>query len=373
MKKKPLNDLQEGEEHLRFMIEMIPDIAWTALPDGYEDFHNSKFEEFTGLSEEEAKGTGWQKAIHPEDISDTLIQWNEALVKGNPYEMQYRLKSHDGIYKWFFVRAIPWKGRSGNIIKWFGTTTDINDKEILNDSLIRAKEDLTKTNEELSNVNQVLNHFFYITAHDLRAPVNNMKMLLNLLKKEVDVNKKDEVIGFLENSVDRLGLTINALNELVKVGDLSAMNQDILFEDILKEVLADLTLLYPDIEDYIISNFHECPSINYIHPYLTSIIKNLISNSYKYRSKNRTLQIDLRTQKENDFVKLFIKDNGIGFNMETSNDIFKPFIRLTKEGEGKGIGLFVVRYIVEKNGGKAEVDSKEGVGTTFTFLLREYD
>src|SRR5687767_4881885 len=107
IEKAIINTLHESEESFRIIAHMIPDILWTALPDGYEDFHNSKFEEYTGLNEEESKGFGWQQALHPDDLNNTLKTWRKCLEKGEPYEIEYRVKNREGIYKWFLARAIP--------------------------------------------------------------------------------------------------------------------------------------------------------------------------------------------------------------------------------------------------------------------------
>jgi PAS domain S-box-containing protein len=163
-----------NEETFRFMAESIPQIVWTALPDGYEDFHNKKLAEYTGISIEEAEGNGWQKILHPEDHAPTLAIWQECLRTGNPYEVKYRFRRYDGEYRWFLGRALPLRDASGRILKWFGTCTDIHEEELV-------KIQLQNANQELTHINEVLDNFVYMAAHDLKSPVSSLKMLLQLL------------------------------------------------------------------------------------------------------------------------------------------------------------------------------------------------
>lgn len=363
----------EFEEGFRFMSNMIPDIVWTALPSGYRDFHNIKFTEYTGLSTENAKGEGWKTMVHPEDLFLTESKWQESLITGNPYENEYRFKKHDGTYRWFLIRAIPWRIGNGTIIKWFGTATDIHSGKLTNIQLKQTTADLTKSNHGLARVNDILNHFVYIAAHDLRSPIINMTMLFTLLKEEKEQKKRDEMISFIEKSVFRLDRTISGLMEVINVENLELNIKTLDLDILLNTVISDLSSIYPDIPKYITSGFKNSASVRYIQPYLISIMKNIISNAYKYRSEKRPLEIRISTERVKGFVKLQIKDNGKGFNMTSSKTIFKPFKRLTEEGEGKGVGLFLVKNIVEKNGGKIEVYSKENQGTEFTIYLKEYD
>jgi PAS domain S-box-containing protein len=125
----PNGDAREAskiiEERLRLIIDTIPTIVWRKLPDGSADFFNKHFEEYTGLSLEDGMGWGWIKAFHPED--GMLEQWRAALGAGKPFEMEARLRRADGEYRWFLLRSVPLRDQKGNIVKWYGTTSDIED------------------------------------------------------------------------------------------------------------------------------------------------------------------------------------------------------------------------------------------------------
>src|SRR6202521_270366 len=113
------------EERLRLIIETIPTIVWRKLPDGSADFLNRKFWEYTGLSQEQGLGWGWMNAFHPEDR--LIEQWRAALAAEKPFEKEARLRRADGQYRWFLIRAVPQRNEQGKVVRWYGTSSDIDD------------------------------------------------------------------------------------------------------------------------------------------------------------------------------------------------------------------------------------------------------
>src|SRR6202011_5104799 len=111
------------EERLRLIVDTIPTIVWRKLPDGSADFLNQKFREYTGLSLEHGLGWGWMNAFHPEDRLKE--EWRAALAGGKSFEKEARLRRADGQYRWFLIRAVPLRDEQGNLVKWYGTTSDI--------------------------------------------------------------------------------------------------------------------------------------------------------------------------------------------------------------------------------------------------------
>jgi PAS domain S-box-containing protein len=129
-------DLQDAEEsvrrherELRLAVDTIPALVWTALPDGSCDFLNQRWLDYAGLTHEEAKGWGWQAAVCPQDLHGLLAVWRAVLASGKPGETEARLRRFDGEYRWFLFRAVPLFDALGNLVKWYGTTTDIQDRK----------------------------------------------------------------------------------------------------------------------------------------------------------------------------------------------------------------------------------------------------
>ena len=121
--------LRRSEEYLRLTIDTIPTLAWCSRPDGSNEFLNQRWLDYTGLSIEAARDWGWKVAIHPEDLSRLLDVWHKLLASGEPGELEARLRRFDGVYRWFLFRAEPLFDNTGNIVKWYGTNTDIDDRK----------------------------------------------------------------------------------------------------------------------------------------------------------------------------------------------------------------------------------------------------
>jgi PAS domain S-box-containing protein len=132
--------VRRSEDHLRLVIDTIPGLVWSKLPDGSDDFLNQRFREYTGLAVEEGLREGWLKAIHPEDPASSVDEWHAAFAAGRPFEFEARLRRADGEYRWFLFRREPLRDEVGKIVKWYGTTTDIEDRKRAEEALRRAAE-----------------------------------------------------------------------------------------------------------------------------------------------------------------------------------------------------------------------------------------
>ncbi|MEG3982910.1 PAS domain S-box protein, partial [Microcoleus sp. T3B2] len=121
---------EASEQLYRVLAEAIPQIVWTATADGWLDYYNQRWFEYTGLTLEETQGWGWQPVLHPDDVENCLERWNTSVQTGRTYEVEYRFKrASDGAYRWHLGRALPVRDAEGKIIKWFGTCTDIDDRQ----------------------------------------------------------------------------------------------------------------------------------------------------------------------------------------------------------------------------------------------------
>lgn len=119
--------LRASLEELRQIVATLPQIVWTARPDGWHTYFNQNWMDFTGLTLEESLGHGWNPPFHPDDRERARQEWERATSTGQPYEIEYRLRRHDGVYHWMLGRALPLRDEEGRIVKWFGTCTDIDE------------------------------------------------------------------------------------------------------------------------------------------------------------------------------------------------------------------------------------------------------
>jgi formate hydrogenlyase transcriptional activator len=126
---KALDEIRRSETKLRRVIDTIPTLAWCNRADGPNEFLNKGWHEYTGLSPEDSHGWGWQVAFHPEDLPPLMKRWGELLISGEPGEIEARLRRHDGVYRWFLIRVAPYLDDAGKIVRWYGTSTDIEDRK----------------------------------------------------------------------------------------------------------------------------------------------------------------------------------------------------------------------------------------------------
>ena len=138
------SELRQSEQELRDVIDTIPAIVWSALPDGSNTYVNKRFVEYSGLSAEQTAGAGWQAVIHPDDLERHTGKWMEALATGEPYENEVRSRRADGQYRWQLDRGAPLRNEDGNIVKWYGVTTDIEDRKRAEEALQDSQFHLTE-------------------------------------------------------------------------------------------------------------------------------------------------------------------------------------------------------------------------------------
>ncbi len=144
-----LEQVQSSEARLRRVIDTIPTMTWCNLPDGSNEFVNRRWLEYTGLSAEESHGSGWQVAIHPDDVRALTEKWRGLMVSGEPGEMEARLRRHDGVFRWFLMRVEPLRSDSGNAIQWYGACTDI-------ETLKQTEERLRHDERELRQITDAI-------------------------------------------------------------------------------------------------------------------------------------------------------------------------------------------------------------------------
>lgn len=229
-----------------------------------------------------------------------------------------------------------------------------------------TKSDLIKEIEEMQ-------FFMYALIHDLKAPISNLSTIFSLIKDDT-ITEKPLLLEKAENVIHNMDHTINKLNKLLIFRDgtgedIKTLNLQEVYEELLaSEIAGDLNSV-----DFNV-HFDPCKTIVYSETYLKCILSNLINNAIKYQSPKRKLLLHVCSQKLGEQVLITIRDNGQGINMaEEGANLFKPFKRLSNSKEGSRLGLYLVKVLVEKNGGHLVIDSTPNVGSTFTLYFKEYN
>jgi PAS domain S-box-containing protein len=154
-RKRAQDALRKSEKELRDVIDTIPAIVWSTLPDGSNTYVNKRYVEYTGLSTEQVAGSGWKALIHPDDLERHAAKWIEAVATGKPHESEVRSRRSDGQYRWHLDRGVPLRDEDGNIVKWYGVTTDIEDRRRAEEALRLVSRDLQESKSKLEEAQRI--------------------------------------------------------------------------------------------------------------------------------------------------------------------------------------------------------------------------
>jgi len=159
--RKSFQDIQALQDRLRLVIDTIPALVWSTLPDGSADFLNQRWLEYTGLALEEGLGLGWRSAVHPKDRARFVDEWRAAVAAGTPFEHEVRMRRADGEYRWMLIRAVPLRDELGTIVKWYGTSTDIEDRKRAEEALREQASLLNLTHDTVfvRDMNDVITYW----------------------------------------------------------------------------------------------------------------------------------------------------------------------------------------------------------------------
>ncbi|CAN5326570.1 hypothetical protein BH23BAC1_BH23BAC1_46230 [soil metagenome] len=362
--------LRESEKHFRALADNISQFAWMADEKGAIYWYNKRWFDFTGSNFQESKDFGWQKFHHPEHIKRVLENISYCLSTGTEWEDIFPLRGKDGKYRWFLTRAIPIRNEKDTISSWFGTNTDITEQKMANEQLEIKNAELLRTNNDLDN-------FIYTASHDLKAPILNIEGLVNfledILNEENSINEKvNSMIGMIHQSIDRFKTTIKDLAEVAKAQSNLEEDQGVVsFKEILEEVKHNIQYEIDKANALIEDDFSKVPVIYFSQKNLRSILYNLISNSIKYRSPERQVVIFISSAfLDNDHILLTVKDNGLGRKKEDQPKVFTMFKRMHQHVDGTGVGLSIVKKIIDNNGGRIEIESKVKEGSLFKVFFK---
>ena len=368
-----LRGLQEQVLHsqARFkqLLETLPQLAWTALPDGRVNYCNQRWYDYTGVGFEDLKGWGWQSVVHPDDLPETLRQWQHSLATGEMLEHEVRWCRHDGEYRWFLLRAESLRDAQGAISTWVGANTDVHDFR-------QVRQELETNNARLRRTNEDLDTFVYTASHDLKQPITNMAGIFEELTRTAYFRDPEAVklISYFERALGRIFATIDDLGAIVQV---QRLQQEVPPEPVdltalLNEVLDGLHDQLVQSGGQVDCDFATYPVVSFVRPNLHSIFLNLLSNSLRYASPARPPRIRLSSTPDLPTGRpvLTVQDNGLGIDLERYGpQLFQLFRRFHPHVEGTGMGLYLVNRIVQNHGGRIEVSSAVDEGTTFRLYL----
>lgn len=343
------------DSYFKLLAETIPHFVWTADSSGWADYFNQRWNFYTGCSPGEPFGWDWQKWIHNDDLQRCLANWKSALESGEGYETEYRIRRHDGVYRWHLGRAMAVRDEDGNIVKWFGTCTDVHSQK----TLLEEREALAAA-----------------ITHDLKSPLVGTNLILDALAsaKLGELNEKQhELITLILTSNKKMLTLLQTLLDFYRE-DLSTHNLAIESVDLMAlalECVSDMQIQAESrgIKLRLHSEIGDC--FLPLDPLaIRRVLQNLLDNAIKFTPEGGEVNVNLSRRGEN--FELVVEDFGAGIEPELRPHLFQPFtqgVTGRRYTLGSGLGLYLCRQIVEAHKGTICCESELGVGSKFVVRL----
>jgi PAS domain S-box len=354
--------LAAREAEFRTLADTMPQMVWSTKPHGSADYVNARWHEFTGAHSGATDGDVWTPLIHPEDRECVSASWRQSVATGEPYEVEYRLRRRDGAYRWVLGRAQPLRDEQGQILRWFGTCTDIDD--------VRRAQELMRDADRRKDA------FLATLAHELRNPLAPLRTSAHVLAREglqpAQVRSAAAVI------VRQVAQMARLLDDLLDIARVSSGKLQLRPERVTLRAVIDnaVETAHPLIE----SKGHRLqvrlPSVSptlLVDPVrLAQVLSNLLINAAKYTDPGGRIEVLAETAGAE--VRIAVNDTGMGFSPGVADELFEMFVQarrgLIRSDGGLGIGLALARNIVQLHGGSIDAQSDgPGRGSTFTIRL----
>lgn len=356
---KARTELTESEKKYRSLADSLPQMMWTSTADGNVDYANEQCLKYSGVSSQEKFGHGWINSIHEDDVARVTSAWVASINTSEVFNAEYRIKDSYGNFRWFVGRAVPIKNPEGAVQYWIGTATDFEVKKRLIEQL-KAEKSLRE-------------QFVATLSHDLRSPLSAIKMSAQMIELSLKSQEKiPRFVGRIIDNVNRIDRMIENLLDAkrVTVGQklhLGFKPFELVF--FLKELIAELSTIFG--ERFTLDCKQQSISVNWSEDAFKRILENLCSNAVKYGAENKPISIRVFTESSHIYLAVHNLGNPIPEN--EWDRLFDPYSRVCPEEhsdvKGWGLGLTVVKGLVDAHNGKLKVVSDLALGTTFTIAV----
>ena len=355
-------ELAEAQNLVRDLVNNLPELAWSAQPDGNIDFFNQHWFDYTGTTLEEMQGWGWRKVHDPAFLPKVVERWQHSLNTGARFEMEFPLRGADGVFRWFLTRVRPVRDRTGKVTRWVGTNTNINDQR----EVTRQIEQASRAKDE----------FLATASHELRTPLTAILGWARMLRsghldpsgyskglETIERNAKAQV-QLIEDILDGSRIITGKLHLEIRALDLTEL------------VRAALDTVKPAAEAKGIQLFVELdPEAARVlgdPERLQQVVWNLANNAVKFTPKGGSVQVLLH--RVGTHIELCVSDSGQGIGADFLPHVFERFRQAegstSRRHGGLGLGLALVRHLVEAHGGSVHAESEgEGRGARFIAKL----
>ena len=351
-------------------LTALQDFVYTFDTQSRFTYANQPLLDLLGISLDEIVGKSFHELPYPQELADTLrahvaqvVTTGQPLTDETPYTSP---TGKSGYYEYIFK---PIFDQQQQVVLVAGSTRDITDRK-------QSEEALRLKNEELIRTNVDLDNFIYTASHDLKAPISNIEALLTALLRTLPAESRanprtQRITSMMQESVERFKRTIANLTEIVKLQkENSGAVVSVNLSEVVREVRLDLESMIRSSGVELIVKINDELSVQFSEKNLRSVVYNLLSNAIKYCSPDRVPHVLIESESQPEYHVLTVQDNGLGMETGRLDQLFTMFKRFHDHVEGTGIGLYMVKKMVENAAGKIEVDSQLNKGSTFRVYFR---
>jgi PAS domain S-box-containing protein len=375
-RKQTEKNLRESKERFRMLADQMSQFAWMADKTGSIFWYNRRWFEYTGTTLESMQGWGWQQVHHPEHVDRVVEHFRDCIEAGKEWEDTFPLRSQDGTYGWFLSRAVPVRDAAGNILRWFGTNTDITERLQVEQQREQLLEQEQAAREAAERTNRLKDEFLAVLSHELRSPLNPILGWARLLRGgKLDPVRTAEALATIERNAKLQCQLIDDLLDISRImqGKLVLNATPVSLAFIISSAIETVQLA-ADARRVAIEVYSE-PNVGQVvgdAGRLQQVVWNLLTNAVKFTPAGG--RVDVRLTQVNHQAWLQVSDTGKGITPEFLPYVFEHFRQedgaTTRKFGGLGLGLAIAKQIVTLHGGKIWVESPgEDQGATFTVEL----
>ena len=376
--------LADSERQFRTLADAIPTLAWTARADGFLDWYNARWYEYTGTTPAQMEGWGWQSVHDPALLPEIMDRWTKSVESGEPFEMTFPLRGADGQFRRFLTRVMPVRDAAGQVLRWFGTNADVEAERAAREAAEQARLEAESQRAAAEAANAAKSQFLSIMSHELRTPLNAIAGYTQLLALGVrgELTEAQALdLGRIRRANQHM---MSLITDVLNFARLDASKLEYHLGDVdLEPVAADLEpLVAPQLAAKGItfdrSGWESPPEgalkVRADQEKLQQILLNLLTNAVKFTDAGGRVALACERDASRATVRITVSDTGRGIPANQFERIFEPFVqvdrhRTLESQQGVGLGLAISRELARGMAGELTVESELGVGSTFTLEL----
>lgn len=365
--KQALLAVEQSEQQFHILADNIAQFAWMAEPSGDITWYNKRWYDYTGVTIDQVYGWGWMSVQHPEHVDRVVAKFKLALEEQTDWEDTFPIRRHDGEYRWFLSRMIPIRDTRGNVVRWFGTNTDITEQKV-------SEEELKQARQLAEAANRAKSDFLANMSHEIRSPMTAILGFADLLNISEEC-EREKVETIRRNGQFLLEL-VNDILDLSKIEAGKVTVEAVEFDPtrLLEDVssLMSVRAVESGLQLQVIYNDPIPAAITSDPIRMRQVLINLVGNAIKFTEEGG---VTLRMRYEEASKQLYfdVVDTGIGISKAQQRKLFRPFQQadssIVRKYGGSGLGLAISERLAELLGGHIEVRSIQGQGSTFSLVI----